>query len=229
MRIKMLTIVLAESELELIPNEIISHPAVLSYTKLRNKKARSLILDSNFHYSALKKLKEGERRGRPDIVHIFLLNSLESILNKKGKLKIIIHTRNDQAIFINSKTRIMRNYNRFIGLLEQLFEKKKIVTEEKILLELRENFPLEKIIEKEEYDSVITFSENGKFVNLPDYLTDLRNKKIENILCIVGGFPSGDFHFDVKKYSDDVISIFEERLNAWSVSNELLAFFNNIF
>jgi rRNA small subunit pseudouridine methyltransferase Nep1 len=225
----MLTIVLAESELELIPSQIIYHPAVSSYAKQRNKKSVGLILDSSFHHSAMKNLPEGERRGRPDIVHFFLLNTLESILNKKGKLKIIIHTRNNEAIFVNPKTRIMRSYHRFIGLIEQLFEKRKITTQENTLLELIENMPLEKIIKSENYDFIITFSENGKIVELYDYLLNLKNNKINNILCIVGGFPHGDFHSDVSKYSDDVISIYEEKLTAWSVTNELLAFFNKIF
>jgi len=225
----MLTIILAESELELIPSKIISHPAVISYAKQRNKKPKGLILDSSFHHSAMMDLPEGNRRGRPDIVHIFLLNSLESILNKKGKLKIIIHTRNNEAIFVDSKTRIMRSYHRFIGLFEQLFEKRKIATEEKILLELKKNIPLEKIIENEDYDFIITFSENGKIVDLHDYLTNLKNKKIKNILCVIGGFPHGDFHFDLSKHSDDIISIFNEKLTAWTVVNELLTYFNNIF
>ena len=225
----MLTIILAESELELIPSQIMSHPAVISYAKQRNKKPDGLILDSSFHHSAMKDLFEGERRGRPDIVHVFLLNTLESILNKEEKLKIIIHTRNNEAIFVNSKTRIMRSYNRFIGLFEQLFKKKKIVTEEKILLELKENFSLEKIIENEAHDFIISFSENGKIVELRDYLVNLKNKKIKNILCIIGGFPHGDFHFNISKYSDDVISIFEKKLTAWSVVNELLTFFNEVF
>jgi len=225
----MLTIVLAESELELIPNDILSHPAVTSYASQRNKKPRNLILDSSFHHSAMKDLPEGNRRGRPDIVHIFLLNSLESILNKKEKLKIIIHTRNNEAIFVDSKTRIMRSYNRFIGLFEQLFEKRKIVAEEKTLIELKENFSLEKIIENEDHDFLITFSENGKIVELRDYLINLKTKKMKNILCVIGGFPHGDFHSDISKYSDDIISIFEEKLNALAVSNELLSFFNNIF
>lgn len=225
----MLTIILAESELELIPSQIMTHPAITSYAKQRNKKQKNLLLDSSFHHSALKELPDGNRRGRPDIVHIFLLNSLESILNKKGKLRIIIHTRNNEAIFIDPKTRIMRSYNRFIGLFEQLFEKRKIVAEEKTLIELRENISLEKIIENEDHDYVITFSENGKIVELRDYLIKLKNKKIKNILCIIGGFPHGDFHSDISKYSDDVISIFDEKLNALSVSNELVVFFNDIF
>lgn len=225
----MLTIVLAESELELIPNQILSHPAAISYAKQRNKKPKGLILDSSFHHSALNDLPDANRRGRPDIVHIFLLNALESILNKKGKLKIIIHTRNDEAIYIDSKTRIMRGYHRFIGLFEQLFEKRKIVAGENTLLELKENMPLEKIIENESHDFIIAFSENGKIIKLNDYLVNLKNKKINNILCIIGGFPHGDFHSDVTKYSDDIISIFEEKLVAWSVANELLTFFNEIF
>lgn len=120
----MLTIILAESELEKIPNQILSHPSVISHSKQFNKRPVNMILDASFHHSAMKNMPEGERRGRPDIVHISLLTALESILNKKGELKVVVHTRNNEAIYIDPETRLMKNYVRFIGLIEQLFEKR---------------------------------------------------------------------------------------------------------
>lgn len=228
----MLTLVLAEAELELIPEEIISHPSIVSYSKKLNKKARNLILDSSFHHPALKKLPEGNRRGRPDIVHIFLLVSLDSIANKRNHLRVIVHTRNNQAIYVNPETRIMRNYTRFIGLMEQLFEKKVIVSgedEEKILLELKEDVTIEKILEEEKCDAVITFSSKGEKVNLFDYLRKLKENNCKDLLCIIGGFPHGDFHFNVKRYSKDVISIYDEPLSAWVVGSEIIVNYENIF
>lgn len=223
----MLTIVIAESELETIPRSIWNHPVVNTYAKQHNKKPGMLLLDSNFHHNAMKTLNDWKRRGRPDIIHIVLLNLLESIVNKKNDLKIIVHTRNNEAIYIHPKTRLMRNYTRFVGLMEQLFEKKNIQAEDKTLLEIKENKYLEKIIDEEEKDFVLVFSVNGKKVNLCDYFNHLKKKDHKNILCVIGGFPHGDFHNDISKKSDDVISIFDEELMAWSVINEILVNYEN--
>ena len=88
----MISFVLAESELEMVPEKLLSHPAVVSSAKRRGKKPEEILLDSNFHHNALKGIEDGERRGRPDIAHVFLLVALESIANKRGLIKdVIIH------------------------------------------------------------------------------------------------------------------------------------------
>ena len=225
----MLTIILAESELELIPDEIVMHPTIVSYAKQRNKKPRAIILDSSYHHKAMQKLSEGNRRGRPDIIHIFLLTALESIINKIGNLRIIIHTRNNEAINVNSETRIIRNYPRFIGLIEQLFVKKKITTDGKTLIEIFKNKPLEKIIKEEKYDHLIIFSFKGKKVKLSSYFKNLKEKNFKNILCIIGGFPHGDFHFDFSKFSNEMVSIFNDHLTVWTVTNEILVNYENAY
>lgn len=225
----MLKIILAESEIEKIPREILSHPSVTSSARLFNKRPEKMILDASFHHSAMRNIPEAEKRGRPDIVHIFLLMALESILNKEGKLKVVIHTRNNEAIYINPETRLMKNYIRFIGLMEQLFEKKVISTEDKTLLELRENKTLKDLINEEKHDFVICFSPDGKKTKLSKYFEDLKGKKKKDILCIIGGFPHGDFHEDISKYTDDVISVYDKILTAWSVGIELFVNYENNF
>jgi len=124
---------------------------------------------------------------------------------------------------------LMKSYIRFIGLMEQLFEKKIIAAEEKTLLELCENKTLEKLIDEEKHDFVLCFSPDGKKVKLSNYFKGLKEKKHKNILCIIGGFPHGDFHNDISKYSDDVISIYDETLTAWTVAGELLVNYENTF
>ena len=99
----MLTLVLAEAEVELMPAELTRHPAVIAYARQRRKQPTQILLDSNYHHSAMTTLPEGRRRGRPDITHLFLLTALESIVNKKGQLNIIVHTRNDMVITINPR------------------------------------------------------------------------------------------------------------------------------
>ncbi len=83
----MLNLLLADAEIELIPREIFHHPSVKANAKRRGKPPAEILLDSTIHHSALRKLTEGERRGRPDLVHFYLLLALESIMNKRGLLK----------------------------------------------------------------------------------------------------------------------------------------------
>jgi rRNA small subunit pseudouridine methyltransferase Nep1 len=218
----MLTIILAESELEIMPGELVNHPLIVSFAHQRRKQPYRILLDSNYHHVAMKDLVDGRRRGRPDITHLFLLTALESIANKKGQLKIIIHTRHDDVIYVNPETRIMRNYDRFVGLIEQLFEKKIIRSQEQTLLELKQKVPLNKVIEELKADKIIAFSEEGKATNLNKYLNDLKKHKEKNIVCIVGGFPSGKFNCDMESIAADIISIYPEMLVAWAVASEIL-------
>jgi len=226
----MITFILAEAELELIPPKIASHPAVVSHSKKQQKKATSLLLDASFHHSAMRKLSDGRRRGRPDIVHIFLLNVLESIANKNGLIKeIIIHTRNDDVIYVNPETRIMRNYTRFIGLMEQLFQKDVITTNDKVLLSLKRQLSLSDLLTMHDKEYRICFSDPGKQVSLFSYYTDLKGQNKNDILCLIGGFPSGYFHSDFKNGIDDEVSIYPEPLTAWTVANEALVSYQHVF
>jgi rRNA small subunit pseudouridine methyltransferase Nep1 len=157
----MLTLVLAEAEIELMPVELCRHPAVIAYARQRGKQPTQILLDSNYHHAAMTNLPEGRRRGRPDITHLFLLTALESIVNKQGQLNILIHTRHDKVISLNPDTRIMRNYERFLGLLEQLFENHVVPDKKQPLLSLQENMSLKHVVEEQRADRVIALSTDG--------------------------------------------------------------------
>ena len=109
-----LTIILVECGLELIPEEIKKHPAVQK--NIRGASISSLLLDNALHHSAMVKLKDVGKRGRPDITHSCLLNALGSPLNKSNNLKLYIHTWSNKIFEINPQIKIARNYNRFKGL-----------------------------------------------------------------------------------------------------------------
>lgn len=224
----MITLVLAESELELVPSKIWGHPAVVTSAKRRERESKDILLDSNYHHSALRYLEDGDRRGRPDIVHTFLLVTLESIANKRGLVKTIIHTRNDQVIYVSRETRIMRSYSRFVGLMEQLFKVRYVPSEENPLLRMEDGVDLEKLIEIEKPDKVITLKEGAKKVDLYNYLKDIKETCEKNMMFIIGGFPRGDFRTNVEKISNDLISIYDEPLTAWTVAGEILSIYNLI-
>jgi len=224
----MLTLVLAEAELELMPVELSRHPAVIAHARQRRKQPTQILLDSNYHHAAMNNLPEGRRRGRPDITHLFLLTALESIVNKQGQLNVIVHTREDMVITVSPETRIMRNYERFLGLMEKLFEKHVVPDEKQPLLSLRQNIPLKLVIEQAQADVVITFSKDGTSVVLPDYFKELKKQKKRHVLCIIGGFPSGMFHTDMKTIPTDVFSLYSDMLPAWTVASEILVNYGNM-
>jgi rRNA small subunit pseudouridine methyltransferase Nep1 len=225
----MLTLVLAEAELERIPSEILTHPAVIAYARQRGKAPARLLLDSNYHHAAMGKLPEGRRRGRPDITHLFLLTALESIVNKQGQLTVIIHTRNNDVIQVDPKTRIMRNYERFLGLLEQLFEQQAVPEQSHPLLTLQQGVSLRQVIEHAEANAVIVFSKQEKSMPLPQYFREMKKQKKRHLLCVVGGFPSGSFQTDLTALTTECLSLYPDMLPAWTVASEILVNYENVF
>lgn len=210
----MLTIILADAELELIPKEVQSHKSVINSAKSRNKKVNEILLDSSLHYPALQSIKDGSRRGRPDIIHNFLILTLDAIANIENQLKIFVHTRNNKVITINRETRIPKNYNRFIGLFEQLF-KENFVPKEKPLLKI-ENKTFAQLI-SECKGRKIVFTSLGDKVDLLKLF-----KKQEDFVCIIGGFPEGDFLSNVYELVDEKVSIYRKELKVWTVVSEIL-------
>ena len=216
----MLHLVIADAELEPVPQEIAGHPAVVNYAKRRGKKPEEVLLDSTYHHAALKKLPEGERRGRPDIVHLCLLNALESIANKEGLLHVYVHTRNNEVIHIKPETRLPRNYNRFVGLMEILF-RRGAVPRGLELLRL-EKKSLRELVAEIGPDGVFVMHEAGRFVKPREFGRTLA--ELENPVVVVGGFPHGDFRSEIPW---EKISIYKEPLVAWAVVNEITVSFEH--
>jgi rRNA small subunit pseudouridine methyltransferase Nep1 len=221
----MLHVLLADAELELVPESIASHPSVSINAKKRNKKATRVLLDSNLHHAAMEKLEMGERRGRPDLVHFFLLLALDSVLNQNAKLRVYVHTRNNELILIDPQTRLPRNYPRFVGLIESLFNNGVVPSKELPLLKLQSGFTYEKCVSYIPHSKIVVFSPTGKNVKLREYFKGV-DEQVE-LLCVIGGFPDGDFLSDVYKGADDVISISPHMLTVWTVLSELLVNYEN--
>ncbi|MVT13467.1 MAG: 16S rRNA methyltransferase [Euryarchaeota archaeon] len=211
----MFHLILADSELETVPQELWSHPSVSKQARRRGKRPGAMVLDSNFHHSAISKYFPGDenRRGRPDIVHYFLLNCLESPLNISGKLRVYVHTRKNQVIFVDPSVKIPKSYNRFIGLIEDLFHNRYVPSAEKPLLKIVE-MDIFTLIKNISPSSIFVLNEKGKSVRIKEILKD-------DEAIIIGGFPSGDFLTNVSQFSN--ISIFERPLPAWVVAFEVIS------
>ena len=98
----MLYIILAESSLELIPKQICNHPSVVSYSKKFKKNSSNTLLDNSWHFGAMKGLDNEIKRGRPDIIHLTLLSLCTTPVFYENKIKVFVHTVNNEVIFINN-------------------------------------------------------------------------------------------------------------------------------
>jgi len=215
----MLTLILAESSIELIPKAIVNDPSVISDAKRRRKKSEQLILDRSYHHKAINTLSNPERRGRPDIIHITLLNCLGSPLNVTGRLTTYVHTLEDFIIEISSKTRIPRNSERFKGIIEQLFEAHRVPTTGKPLLQLRKS-SLKELIRKISPSYIGALTTQGKHENLTNLGRLMLNQK--DPVLMIGGFSKGHFTKETLKLADQTISIFPKGLESWTVASRAI-------
>ena len=215
-----LTIILAECGLELIPKEIKNHPAIQK--NIKKDSYPTLLLDNALHHSAMVKLKDVGKRGRPDITHSCLLNALGSPLNKSGNLKLYIHTLSNKIFEINPQIKIARNYTRFKGLMAKLLSENEIRIKELLLIsQFKGNLPdLVKSFKKRE---IIIFSSRGELVK---YHLDLFDKDVtRNYIAIIGGFQKGYFAEDILNLSDKIVSISNYSLDAWVIVNKIVSFY----
>jgi rRNA small subunit pseudouridine methyltransferase Nep1 len=204
----LLNLVLAESALELVPKEIRGSPAVVSDARRRGLDPSEILLDRSFHHSAMLRLKDSEKRGRPDLVHVALLAVTGTPLYLEGKVRVYVHTYPDVVLQIEEKTRIPKSYFRFRGLMEkalvQLPSKGLVRAYPASLREL-----LHKVVKP---DEIIGLSTQGKTTGLEGLAKDVLNKK--NPSALVGGFPHGHFTAETLGLVDRLLRIDSKPLEA---------------
>lgn len=212
-------LILAESALETVPEELWSQPSVRRYSKLHRKPPRFLLLDRSYHHAAMKKLERNAERGRPDIIHFALLEALGSPLNKEGLLQVYVHTLDDYVIVVNQRARLPRNYNRFVGLMEQLFESGRVPPKGTALLTLRRQ-TLAQLFQEIKPSYIVAFSRVGKPRSLEESVSRLLEKRKPVVLA--GGFPRGHFSKATLKLADEVVCLDPEMLETWTVTSRVI-------
>jgi len=215
-----LTVILVECGLELIPEEIKNNPAIQKNTI--NKSFPLKLLDNALHHSAMTKLKNVSKRGRPDIVHACLLNALGSPLNKSGHLNLYIHTLNNIIYRIDPETKIARNYDRFKGLMAKLLIKDEIKAGD-ILLISRIKKSISELLKSISCEEVILFSSKGELVKNHFELFD--QNLVKNYVVIVGCFQKGFFSDEILKLSNKIVSVSRYSLDAWVALSKILGYY----
>jgi len=218
---KMITFMIVDAALELVPKEITKHPAIVKSAKRRKKEPSKVLLDISLHYSAMKKLKDFEKRGRPDIVHYSLLLILDSLLNRNNMLEIYVHTVNHKLIYVNPKTRLPKNYNRFVGLMEQLLDKGCVPPGEKEPLLKVLPISVREMINSRNFSNIFLLEKDGIPISLDTFSEKIVNEK--KPLIMIGGFQRGEVSKEIRELVNETYSIYSGTLETWTVVCRILA------
>lgn len=221
----MLTVILADAELELAPEEIAGHPSVRASAQAQGRKASEVLLDQNLHGAALRRMPDGLRRGRPDITHITLLVLLESALNKLGKLQVVVHTRNEERLRVRPDTRLPRSEARFQGLISKVLREGRSQDKEPLMWSDGHCTPAE-VLGYVAKGPVVRLDETGAAMT-PAQL--VQKAEAGDLTVVLGAFPAGDFSAGWKEAVPTTAQIFPQSLNAWSVAAEAVCAYRAAF
>ena len=216
----MLNLILVEAALELVPSQILRHPSVRRNAKRRGKKPEETLLNRSLHHSAMSRLENAEKRGRPDILNVCLLESQGSPLNRQDLLRTYIHTGQGYCITVSPEVRLPRDCNRFNNLMEQLLIVGQVppkISEPLMTMKRKSLSSLKKDIDP---SITVAMTSHGESTNLEELCTRL--SKEENPLVIIGAYPHGPMSNETLKEADVTASIYPEGLESWTIVSRLI-------
>ena len=212
---ELLNFVLAESALELVPKEIRSRSAVVSDSKRRGKESDEILLDRSFHHSAMLNLRDSEKRGRPDLVHVAVLAVTGTPLYLDGGVKLYVHTYPDEVLEISEKTRVPKNFIRFRGLVEETLAG----VSGGGLIRVRQ-MKFKELIGTTGAGRTVALSVQGRNGTSEEIARELSGAR--NPCVIVGGFPHGHFTKAVLDQVDELVRIDARPLEAHVVASRVV-------
>lgn len=215
----MLTLILAEAELELMPAELQRHAKVVSRAKKRRRAPEHLVLDQALDHEAMRELADGDRRGRPDIAHMVMLLAQDSLLAKSGQVRVLLHTRDDSLIRVRPDTRIMRNQAKFVTLAEDLLRQGEVPRGDP-LLTLERGRGLESVVREEGRGARVLMDVGGELLRTRGFARLFGDG---DVTVVVGGFPRGAFRQAERAWFDRVVRVADEELTVWSALVPVLA------
>jgi rRNA small subunit pseudouridine methyltransferase Nep1 len=189
------------------------------------KKPEEVLLDRAFHHTAMQRLARRryrlpvEKMGRPDIVHNALLQILETPLNWENRLRVFVHTQDDYVISINPKIRLPKNYVRFIGLIEQLFAKRRVPERGEPLMQI-EKSTVQRLVHNIQGSEVLGFSVLGR----PTLMRTVAEhaSSLTDPLVFIGGFPRGHFTDPTWQVLNSTFKVDRESLDASVVAGRFV-------
>ncbi|MDH3361870.1 MAG: ribosome biogenesis protein [Nitrosopumilus sp.] len=213
----MISVILSESALELVPYDLEDHPSVISHARKLGKHSSEILLDNSWHFAAMKGIKNELKRGRPDLVHFLILEATTIPLYLKNKMKLYVHTIDDKVISFGTNVHIPKSYHRFEGVIEKLYKEKKIKVNDKLLLEIHDETFSELLVEINP-SKVIGFSTKGTLNSYEKIAAQIS----ENTCIVLGGFQKGHFSDSIQNKITDLYSVGDESFEGHVVVSRIL-------
>ena len=213
----MISLIISESALELVPFELEDHPSVISHAKKLGKYSSEILLDNSWHFAAMKGIKNEIKRGRPDLVHFSILEATTIPLYLQNKLNLFVHTIDDKVIHFGKNIHLPKSYHRFEGVIEKLYQEKKIMAKNELLLEIKEQ-TFSELIDEINPSKIFGFSTGGKLSSYEKIASEIS----DNSCIVIGGFQKGHFNKENEKIFQKSFSIHDSSLEAHLVASRLV-------
>jgi rRNA small subunit pseudouridine methyltransferase Nep1 len=202
-----------------VPREISRHAAVKNHARRLGLKPSEILLDRSYHHAAMGRLQDGNKRGRPDIVHFTLMEALGTPLFMKGMLRVYVHTLSDKLIAIADNLRIPKSYFRFEGLMVGLYRDGVVKSEQgAVLMEISDG-TLADLLSAIKPGRVIGLSTAGVQGTAEKAVAENLS---DDCAFVVGGFPRGHFSESTTRLLNLTYSISEIGLEAHVVIARVL-------
>lgn len=215
----MISLILADAEVEHVPMSCSDSEGLPRVCSVKDAELKGIVvLDSYLHKHIIEGLEDAARRGRPDIVHSFLLLAQGSKACKQGRLRAYIHTRGDEVVFVGSRYQPDHDYISFLRSLGKLLDNGKVGEGEKGL-KLVENMDLRALIKALAPDRVIALAPSG---DERDLIGALKPSQEKHLAVIIGGFPDGDYRSPVYEMANEKVSLGEDLLTVPDVTSQVL-------
>jgi len=165
------------------------------------------------------KMEEGNKRGRPDIVHFALMEALGTPLFLNGMLRVYVHTIDNKLVAIADNLRVPKSYFRFEGLLVGLFRDKAVKSGEgAVLMEISDG-TLADLLDAIKPARVIGLSTTGVQGTAEKAVAE---NLADDCAFVIGGFPRGHFSESTTKLLNLTYSISDLGLEAHVVIARIL-------
>ena len=213
----MISLIISESALELVPFELEDHPSVVSHARKLGKYPSEILLDNSWHFAAMKGIKNEIKRGRPDLVHFSILEATTIPLYLQNKLNLFVHTIDNKVISFGKNVHLPKSYHRFEGVIEKLYQEKKIMTKNELLLEIKEQ-TFSELIDEINPSKIIGFSTEGELSSYEKIASQIS----DDSCIVIGGFQKGHFSDSVQNTITDLFSIGNESFEGHIVTSRIL-------
>ncbi|MDC6463404.1 ribosome biogenesis protein [Nitrosopumilus sp.] len=213
----MISLIISESALELVPYELEDHPSVISHARKLGKHSSEILLDNSWHFAAMKGIKNEIKRGRPDIVHFSILEATTIPLYLENKLNLFVHTIDDKVIRFGKNVHLPKSYHRFQGVMEKLYQEKKIIANNELLLEIKEQ-TFSELLGEIKPSKIIGFSTEGELSSYEKIAAQIS----DNSCIVLGGFQKGHFSDSVQNNITDLYSVGDESFEGHVVTSRIL-------